>query len=525
MSQHIELSLIACFCTLLLFGCTTDKLIKQEDFSLEQEKAVSTPVMPRKEPVPEVLIDVAEPSPFEGKTITFTAREARFTDVLSALAERVGLDLVIDSRLISQDRINHNQDTPQMEGEVQDKETPSHGSIVLPLVSMSFTDTPVETALDSLIGSLNIFYETRGRILLVKATESRIYHLNFLSSQKETKVQVGGDVLGNAQGNNSGKTPLSGEFSIKDSTSVASTDIYTQIDEMVQACMTKHGSYSLNRAIGFLEVRDMRDALDRIDSYITRIRTYYNAQVLITAKIMEVSLNNESKYGIDWTSLHGNIGDYVFNPIQQRLALSTNTLVPALEIQVQSDKHGFSSVMNALEEYGNIKVLSNPRVRVTNGQPALISVGTNTSYIQEIKLTTTSIDGGTSITTPEVTIGSIFDGIMLGVIPNIDLERNSVNLSITPIKSRIVTLQERIISGNVYTIPSVALEEASTQIRVGSGNIVVLGGLISKTITQENRSIPILGEVPYLGYLFSQKIKGVQTNELVIMLEPVILEH
>jgi MSHA biogenesis protein MshL len=64
--------------------------------------------------------------------------------------------------------------------------------------------------------------------------------------------------------------------------------------------------------------------------------------------------------------------------------------------------------LNALEEFGNIKVLSNPRVRVTKSQPALISAGTNTSYIKEIKITTTTTEGGTTITTPEVEIGSIF---------------------------------------------------------------------------------------------------------------------
>jgi MSHA biogenesis protein MshL len=179
--------------------------------------------------------------------------------------------------------------------------------------------------------------------------------------------------------------------------------------------------------------------------------------------------------------------------------------------------------MNALQEFGDIKVLSNPRIRVTNGQPALISVGTNTSYIQEIALTTQSIDGGSTITTPEVTIGTIFDGIMFGVVPNIDLDTGSVNLSITPIKSRIEKLEERTIGDNVYTLPTVGLEEASTQIRVKSGDIIALGGLIYKNLTIENKSIPILGSLPYLGYLFKQETKGVQTAELVILLEPIIL--
>ncbi len=153
----------------------------------------------------------------------------------------------------------------------------------------------------------------------------------------------------------------------------------------------------------------------------------------------------------------------------------------------------------------------------------MISVGTNTSYIQEIKVTTTTIEGGGAIVTPEVTLSSIFDGILLGVVPNIDLDHNAVNLSITPIKSRILKLEERVIEDNTYTLPTVGLEEACSQVRVNSGDIIALGGLISKNLKVENTKIPILGDIPYLGYLFKQETKGVETAELVILLEPVIL--
>jgi MSHA biogenesis protein MshL len=301
------------------------------------------------------------------------------------------------------------------------------------------------------------------------------------------------------------------------------TDIYTQIEDSVKAALTPYGSYSVNRALGFLEVNDMRDAIERIDAYVRTLKTYYNAQIVITAKVIEVALKDESKYGIDWTSIHGTIGDYAFNPIRQNLSLSTENLTPALEIQVSSPEHGFDAAMNALEQFGDVKVLSNPRIRVTNGQPAMISVGTNTSYIQEIKVTTTTIEGGGAIVTPEVTLSSIFDGILLGVVPNIDLDHNAVNLSITPIKSRILKLEERVIEDNTYTLPTVGLEEACSQVRVNSGNIIALGGLISKNLKVENTKIPILGDIPYLGYLFKQETKGVETAELVILLEPVIL--
>ncbi len=343
---------------------------------------------------------------------------------------------------------------------------------------------------------------------------------------------MGGDVLNGGSGSGSeggsSTSPLSGQFSIQSTTPSASNDIYAQVEQIVNSSLSGHGSYSLNRAIGFLEVNDRKNSIARIDSYIRTLKTYYNSQVIITAKILEVSLNDSSKYGIDWTSIHGTIGDYAFNPIQQRLAFNSDSLTPALEIQVGSTKHGIDAALEALQEFGNIKVLSNPRIRVTNGQPALISVGTNSSYVEKVEKTTTITEGRTEEDI-EVTISAVFDGIMLGVQPYIDLETNEVNLTITPIKSKVVKLEERTIGsfGDVgtFTLPTIDLKEATTQLRVKSGNVVALGGLISKDLSDQTKSIPILGTIPIVGYLFSQKVKSVETQELVILLEPVIIEQ
>ncbi|HVN71952.1 MAG TPA: pilus (MSHA type) biogenesis protein MshL [Desulfomonilia bacterium] len=539
MSKHIRHTLTSVFCCAFLFGCTTVKLMKQEDFSIEKEKAGATPIEQTKPAQPPATAKMEPVSPLKGKTITLTANNTAFTDIFAAIADRAGLDLVIDSRLVAGTDSLQPENTPGDAG--KDKQT-SKGPIILPPVSIAFNKAPLQEALENVSSALHIFYQVNGHTLFVKGTESRTYHLNFLSSQKETTMSVGGDVIsssssgtsssssGSSSGGissgstgTSGSNPLTGQFSIKDTIPATNSDICTQIEDQVKSSLTRDGTYSINRAMGFLEVNDRRDAIERIDAYIKNIKTFYNSQVLLTAKIIEVTLKDSSQYGIDWTSTHLSFNDIVFNPIQQSLAPSTTNLTPAFEIQAHSPEHGFDAAMNALEQYGDIKVLSNPRVRVTNGQPAMISVGTNTSFIQEIELTTTSTQGGTTITQPNVTIGSIFDGIMMGVVANIDLDNDSVNLTITPIKSRLEKLDERSISGNTYTLPTVGLEEASTQIRIKNGNIIALGGLISKNITQQNKSIPILGDIPFIGYIFSQQTKSVETDELVILLEPVIL--
>ncbi len=500
---------------LLLSGCATEKLLTQEDFTIRDETALVTPAVtpPAATPRPKAPQDA-----LAGKQITLSAKDADFRDILAAIAEHAGLDLVINARLMHR----MDEESPAAPGEEpQSQPAKSRQGIAVPPVTVAFEATPLAEALEGLAESLNLFVTVRGGSLYVTGIQSRTYHLNFLSSRKVTSISVGGDVLGNLGDEDASSKPLSGEFAIEDSTPEAHTDMYSQIEEVIKSALTPYGRYALNRSVGLLEVSDRRETIDRIDNYMKTLKRFYNAQVLITAKILEVSLNDTSSYGIDWSSVHGNIQSFTFNPISQTLALATDNLSPALTISGEGD-NGFSMTMNALEEFGKVKILSNPHVRVTNGQPALISVGRSTSYIKEITRSTTSA-GDQTITETEVELGSIFDGLMFGVVPFIDFEHERVNLNITPIKSTIVDLEERTISGNVYTLPTVDLKEAHTQIRVRSGDLVVLGGLISKDLTRERKSIPILGDIPYLGYLFSQIRKSVETNELVILLEPVIL--
>lgn len=522
-------------CIFLFFGgCSTDTLMKKEGSSIDKEISQVTPLVPREIPQAKPPVVEVKPNPLADKTITLTANNASFTDIFSAVADIAGLDLVIDSRLVTEGTSLSGQVRQAAATSSQSQSSGGSLSNNAPIgirpVNVAFSRTPLEEALRNLSESLNIFSEVRGKCLYVKGTDSKTYHLNFVSSQKETKMSLGGDVLngGTGGGGGSSTSPLSGQFSIQSTTPSASNDIYTQVEQIVQSSLSDHGSYSLNRAIGFLEVSDRKNTIARIDSYIKTLKTYYNSQVVITAKILEVSLNDSSKYGIDWSSIHGTIGDYAFNPIQQNLTFSSDSLTPALEIKVGSTKHGIDAALEALQEFGTIKVLSNPRIRVTNGQPALISVGTNSSYVQKVEKTTTITDGRTEEDI-EVTISAVFDGIMLGVQPYIDLETNDVNLTITPIKSRVVKLDERRIGsfGDVgtFTLPTIDLKEATTQLRVKSGNVVALGGLISKGTSDQTKSIPILGDIPIFGYLFSQKTMNVETEELVILLEPVIVEQ
>jgi type II secretory pathway component GspD/PulD (secretin) len=114
---------------------------------------------------------------------------------------------------------------------------------------------------------------------------------------------------------------------------------------------------------------------------------------------------------------------------------------------------------------------------------------------------------------------------MLGVVPYINNLTNTVNLSITPIKSNVMSLQQVNVGGNSYTLPQVNLEEATTQILAKSDQMIVIGGLISKQINKSNTRIPVLGDIPVVGNLFKQNSESVNNVELVILIKPVVLRN
>ena len=206
---------------------------------------------------------------------------------------------------------------------------------------------------------------------------------------------------------------------------------------------------------------------------------------------------------------------------QQTINFEAGSTGPAITLNISKSRDKFAGVIKALSKFGSLSLLSEPHLRVINAQPAILSVGKSVSFIKKIELTTTTT-GNTSTTVPTVDISSIFDGIVFGITPFIK-SNNTVLLRIVPIQSKLKSLDEVNISGNTYTLPTVDLREESTVISVKSGSLVVLGGLISKTSSNDSNGIPILSSIPIIGLAFKQTEKLSNSVELVILLRPVII--
>ncbi len=456
-------------------------------------------------PSPEELQPVfKEVSPLETRRLSLSVRNEDVLSIFYLLAREAGLNLVIDR---------------EVPGRLPEKSR---------YVTLEFHDYTLREILEALCQSLDLTYEVRRGVIYIRAFEERFFDLSFLQTLRGSRFSLGGDVLGGVGGyggmggggggagaGTTGATefvsPLRGQYEVSGETTSEATDIYQQLENSVKALLSKEGTYTFNRLTGNLFVRDHPSRVRRVAELVKRLKRRYGRQVLIEAKIVEVDLSEGHDLGIDWVTLRDTRLPTVSTAtLDLRPTMSTLTLT-------YQHKPSFEGVLQFLESYGEVHILSNPRLRVLHGQPALISVGRSVGYVREINREVISSDN-ISQTQTTVDTSAIFDGLLLGVTPHIT-ETGEIILHIVPIKSDLVELRrEEFGEDTAVTLPQVNLREMSTVIRVTSHDLVVIGGLILDKKTRETRGVWGLHRLPGLGKFFTHSVKDNRKVELVILL-------
>ena len=281
---------------------------------------------------------------------------------------------------------------------------------------------------------------------------------------------------------------------------------------------------------GLVTVRALPDEIKAVKDFINDSQERLRRQVIIEAKIMEVTLNDDYQQGINWEFLNGHIEstDFVFSTN----ANGSGEVIPGNAISkaiggvtgLTFTNADFKGVISLLSTQGNVQVLSSPRITATNNQKAVIKVGEDEFFVTGLSSNTTST-GSTTTTSPEVELTSFFGGIALDVTPQIDNSGEvilHVHPSVTVIEEqvKVVTLSE---GDYVLPLAQSSVRESDTIVKAKSGEIVVIGGLIETQKADLESKTPLLGDIPLLGEAFKSKSKASQKKELVIMLKPVVI--
>jgi len=277
---------------------------------------------------------------------------------------------------------------------------------------------------------------------------------------------------------------------------------------------------------GLVTVRALPNEIASVKSFLTASQEHLRRQVIIEAKIMEVTLNDDYQQGVRWENVLGHVGstDLSFQTTGNIVGNTISAAVGGLT-GLSFTNADFSGVIELLSTQGNVQVLSSPRITATNNQKAVIKVGEDEYFVTEVSSTTTT--GTATTTTPEVQLTPFFSGIALDVTAQIDKDGEVIlhvhpSVTITDEQTKIIRLGDE-----SYSLPLAqsSVRESDTIIRAKSGEIVVIGGLIESRKVDLESKTPLLGDIPLLGELFKSKSQKTQKKELVIMLKPIVVDQ
>jgi MSHA type pilus biogenesis protein MshL len=382
-------------------------------------------------------------------------------------------------------------------------------------LSFQFVNQPLEEVIKKVCEVLDVYPKIEKGVLYILPFEERIFNLGFLPVVKGSRANLGGDVLGNIATGGGGGTltsPLKGEFSITSELSPSYLEVYKNLEQTVKGMLSKSGMYQLNLSAGILYVKDRPSNVKAIDRFIKEFSAKYRKQIVIDAQIVEVELNKNHNLGVDWFKITNYLmGNNRVSFDTLDLGITTRTDQPSVSLTI-SGQPNVEIVLNLLKQYGELKILQNPKLRVLHSQPAIISVGRTFSYIREVKrdITTGTTTGVTTYTTQT---SSVFDGVLLGIVPYLS-ENQDIYLHIVPIKSEVVELKDVTFDNYKITLPRVNLREMSSIVKARPGDLIVIGGLILDRQRNTEKRVAI----PLLDNIFRSQEGESQLSELVIVI-------
>jgi general secretion pathway protein D len=276
-----------------------------------------------------------------------------------------------------------------------------------------------------------------------------------------------------------------------------------------------------NPESGVLSIRATSRQHEKVQEFLDQVMSSAKRQVMIEATIAEVQLNNQYQRGIDWSRLR-NAAGFNFSQVSAGTPAGINT--GAFTAGFTSPGFNFAASLRLLESFGDVRVLSSPKLSVLNNQTAVLKVVDNLVYFT-IQANTVVSTNAPAVTTFTTTVNSVPVGFIMSVVPQIS-EADTVLLNIRPTISRKLrdVPDPNPSLGNVASlIPEIQTREMESVMRLQSGQVAVLGGLMQDSVTNVEDTIPGVRGIPGVGQLLAQRKDLNQKTELVIFLRAVVI--
>ncbi len=422
----------------------------------------------------------------------------------------------------------------------------------------------LDEVLHIILAEHNLAYKLQDNILKISYLKTKTFEIDYTTSQRKgtgsTDITLSSQTsnayntgIGGASGNIPGGTATGtlgqggagagSGINTQSGVKIESTDevrFWEHLDQEIKGVLNrpediyKAEDPIINKDAGLITVTATQKQLKRIEKYIEKLEKKMHSQVLIDVQIMAVTLNKGKTTGIDWSQLYKlqniqlsihrlnskNVSKFEGDSITEGVYNGFKDVQQLISIKAGGD---LNEVIKFLQTQGNLSAISNPKVLTLNNQPALITVGTE--YFYKIKQSTNQqgSTGGIVATTQNDAVQSVFAGVLLDITPEI-AEDGSITLKINPSLSQTRQDMTQTSSQERTMPPDLDRRQLSSVVTVKDGSRIILGGLINTKTTIDTNKVPLLGDIPGLNYFFRYENKVKQTQELVIIIQPHIIQ-
>lgn len=499
--------------TLLSGGCAGNRSVDPSIGHLIDEPVAPAPAPPIVAAAPQ--LEPPEPTP-PVDTYSVIAQDVPVGDLLFSLARDAGLDLDMQS---------------SMDG----------------LITINAVDQPLLNILSRIVSQAGMRYELSGRNLVIVKDDPywhnyRVDYVNISrNSQGEvgvaTEISTAGGTVNqqNQQQQAGGQQGNLSRTTVKNETDndfwAALTEGLSSIVQRGDAAVGAPESANpiiVNPMAGVVTLFATRTEHEQVQAYLDKIMANVKRQVLIEMTIVEVELSDRYQAGVDWQQLASDEG-LSFETDFLGGALGTTPFVSLGYSDVRSNGDSVTGTVRLLQQFGDTKVLSSPKIMALNNQTAVLKVVNEEVYFTielNIRDATANIPERLTFTSE---IHTVPVGLVMSVTPQIS-KNGFVSLNIRPTISRItgfaVDPAPRLANVEFDNlIPEIQVREIESLLQVFDGKTIVLGGLMQNEEVKTRDGVPGLSKLPKVGGLFSYDKNDLVKTELVIFIRPTIVDN
>lgn len=397
-------------------------------------------------------------------------------------------------------------------------------------VTTRIINMPFNNALKTILDPIGYTYslDEVNKLITVKAFKTVIlklpsdilenFSINYSYSStgtSEASNQSGGSGTGGGGGGSSSSSNTQAVNTMGATERLSGRGVANALKDQVKAILSKSGTVSLDPATGILYIRDYPKYVDQAEAFVKKWIKQFSGQILVEAYVIDLSMNNSEQIGINWNLIKKYLtGNRVWNISQTLPSVSSPSITANLTAtSPYSDEYTFNLLLHALKTQGKVRVVSEPRILVQNNTVGYIQAGDSIPYISNVQ---SNFEGDNNMAISYQT-NTVIEGVSMSITPHI-LNNGNIELTIAPTLSNIKGWTTFTIQGNTVRNPIVTTRSLYTKLIIKNGGFIVIGGATANTNNVQYVKVPVLGDIPILGKLFTYENKQKQRSQMIVLL-------